>query len=302
MNAVVQDQIITQEQPLPLSINLVLPGELSGQIAKDLNAVALAREFDVDCVEVANAAASEATRLAKRIDWLKGQRKDFVKPAKDIIAKAEALFTPSINALEEARGLLLGRVSTFQIAEQKRIADENAKREAEARRARQEADQKAAEARARAEEIARSEREKAQAAELARQKAEAEGNTRAAAAAAAASAAATGKAQAAVENAEVKATEAVLAAAATAPMTPIDAPKIAGISLRDNWIAERAQGETEESAKAKIVAAAGNNPMLLGFLKLDDSAIQKHAKSVKTHFNVPGFKARNEQIAAGSRK
>lgn len=291
-----------QTEPTELSCTLRVDASLQQHIARGVSSLDIANAIIVDSADMAQLASNERTELARAIDKMKELRKGFLAPAQQIIDNAKALFDPALNALEESRTIIGNKLKHWTEAEEARVAAERRAAEEVARRARQEAEAAAAAERARAAEKAAAERRAAEEAEERRRKAAAEGNARAAAAAAAEAARAAERAQAAEENAATKVDAIQTAAAAVIPM-PAPAPaKIAGTSLRDNWIARLQKNTTEDQAKALIVAACATRPELMALLKLDTSAINKMAKALKGAMNVPGFEAYNDKQIAGSRK
>ena len=78
--------------------------------------------------------------------------------------------------------------------------------------------------------------------------------------------------------------------------------KIAGTSVRENWIPVLNQGETEASAIELIIKASATDPQLCGLLKLDQSALNRLAKALKTAMRVPGYTAKDAPTLAGARK
>ena len=303
MSAVLKEEALPESLSVTLAMTPDIRNQLTAGQSAEANALADAQAFEIDCNEVAEIESADCKALASGIDKLKALRTEFVKPAKDIIESANNLFNPAIEGMTRAREIKLGRIKVWMQKEQARIAQENAEREALARKARQEAEAKAAAERARAEQQAAEQRRIAAAAEERRQQAEAEGNARAAAAAAAEAAKATEKAQSVVENGEAKATQAQLeASAAPVAATPIKASSPAGVTMKDNWVAKLKPNTTEDQAKAMIAAATVERPELLAMLKIDTAAIGKLAKALKASMNVPGYVAANEQTMAGSRK
>ena len=284
-----------------LSVVLVMDDSVRAQLNQGEKAMSLAQAYVIDCQEVAQLASNERTELAKRIDAIKAAQKKYIEPAQQIIENAKEMFNPAIAALTEARDFLGNSLLAWDQQEKARIARENAEREAVKRKARQEAEAKAAAERARAEEKAREERRKASEAEEARRKALAEGNARAAAAAAAEAAKANERAEAAIEDGNAKAMQAQVAVTAMAAPA-VEQAKVAGSSVRDNWVAKLNQGLTEDDAKALIIKESVTNPQMLGLLKLDTAAINKLAKALKAAMSVPGYTAKNEPLMAGSRK
>lgn len=302
--------------PQTLSVSVPVTNE-AAQAMRANGALALAHEFDIDSPEMAQCAADQRRDWAQNIDKIKAVRDAILAPFKKAIETSGALFNPAIGELEAARNLVGQKLLTWDTQEKARIAAENAKREAEARRIRQEAEARAAQERAKAEEAARAEREKAAAAEAERSKqaAEAErlrreGNAKAAAeaerkahAASADAAKANEKAASVVENAEARAAEVQTQAAAAASAAPMaEQVKVAGAQFRDNWVAELARGQTEDDAKKSIALAVATDPQLLAYLKIDWPALNKSAKALKKQMRVPGIEAVNNPVVAGSRK
>jgi len=290
--------------PATLSVTLSFTDEIRQKLREGEGALAVAEAYEIDSPDMAQVAADELTTVKGAIVKIEELRKGFLEPAKKIIDNANALFNPALDGYRAAESTLKQRLAGWSEREKQRIALENARREEEARKARQEAEAKAAAERARAEQQAAEERRKAEEAEARRKQAEAEGNARAAAAAAAEVAKAQERAAAAVENGEAKAVEAHLSAAASVvEAAPVVQAKIAGVQMRDNWSAELRSGTTPDQAKILIVQEAAAGRMdLLGIIEINESALNKLAKALKTNFNVPGYAAKNTPIVAGSRK
>jgi len=304
MSAVLE-QTVETEIPNTLSVTIPVTGEVKTGI-RPVGAMVEAQAWEIDCAEVAQLASNQRTTWAQRIDQIKKMRADFLNPAKMLYEAATKWFTPALDDLEGGRDVLGRKLLAWDEQEKRRVAAENAAREETARKARQEAEAKAAAERARAEEQAREQRRREQEALEAKRKAEAEGNTRAAAAAAAAAAKAAEAAQAAIENGEAKANEAQLAAAAVQTET-VAIPKIAGQSIKENWVAVPNPGITEDAALAMIVTAIVTEKRtdLLALLKLDTAprgALNKLAAAQKKVMNVPGYTARDVPALAGARK
>ena len=293
--------VMQKPEEQSLSVVLTMDEGTRDMLSSAQGALIVAKEYVIDCAEMAQAASNERTSLAVRIDAIKMRRQKFIEPAKQIIANAEELFNPAIRAMTAARDMLGTGLLEWDKKEKARIAKEREDREAAERKARQEAEAKAAAERARAEEKAREERRKAAEAEEARQKALRDGNARAAAAAAAAAAEATERANAAIEQGEAKAIQAQVAVVA-ASMPVAEAVKIAGTSVRENWVPVLNQGVTEEVALVQIIQSAATDQQLRGLLKLDQPALNKLAKALKGAMRVPGYAAKDVPTLAGSRK
>jgi len=278
-----------------LSVVLSMDESTARALRADEAVTQMLDSYNIDSADMANVANADMRGAITRVAEIKALKAGFVAPAKTIIANAEALFDPAIEAQTLFAKGLRGKLEVWTV-EQRRIADE-ARRvaEAEERRLRQEAEAKAAAERAKAEQQAADQRRQAAEAEERRKAAEAEGNAKAAAAAAAEAARLQEKAAATLENGEAKAAEAVMSAQAAVPV--VAAPeKVAGFSLRDNWKGELLPGKTERDAIALIVDAIPDGRTdLLALLKLDMSAADKLAKALKKSMNVPGMQAVNRQ-------
>lgn len=289
-----------------LSVSLTMTPELASELQRETGALEVARAYVIDSPDMAKEANSELRAVKARITRLKELKGGFVAPAKQIIANAEALFDPAINANTEAEKYLKGALLTYQQEEERKADEARRAREAEERAARQKAEQEAAAARARAQEQAAAAQKAAREAEERRVAAEREGNARAAAAAAAEAAKQQEKAQAALETGEAKAVEAVLAASAQPLMTSVAQPtKIAGFSMRDNWQGELLPNVDIARALDLIIAGiTGVAPEdfkrrdLLASLQVDTATINKLAKGLKSNMNVPGFRAVNKPVGA----
>ena len=314
--------VLEQPDTEELRVTMALTPDAKREVSV-IGALAIARAYEVDCAEQAQALANDRTDWAKRIDRIKAMQTESLAPAKkmmeDMKTWAAKWFGPSLADLEAARELGGQKLLAWDQAERVRVAKEQAEREALARKLRQEAEARAAAERARAEEQRKEALRKAEEAAAAQRKAEAEGNARAAATAAAARAKAEEQARAAVESGEAKAQQATLQAAAqistAAPAEPV---KIAGQAVKDNWVRELAPGYTEDSAKLQIVLGIAGVYMnddgkivfdpsrmrdeLLGLVEIKTSGIDKMAKALKGAMRVPGYVAVNRPQIAGSRK
>lgn len=287
-----------------LSLDLRMDESMQAALRVDEGVTAMLDSYVLDSKDMADIANQDMRASLVRIEEIKKLKAGFVAPAKQIIANAEALFDPAINARQAFATGLRRKLEAFT-AEQRRLADEARRRaEEEDRRRRQEAEAAAAAERARAEQLAAEQRRQVAAAEEARKTAEAEGNARAAAAAAAQAAKLEEKATATLANADAKVNETLMAAQAAAPAVAPVAEKVAGFSLRDNWKAELQPGKTPDQAMALIISAIAGVPIerfvrpeLLPLCKLEMSAADKLAKALKKAMNVPGLEAVNRQTS-----
>jgi len=305
------DAPTTTAAPAKLAVALAFTPELQRQIQEGAESVELVTEaFTISSQPEANAAAERLTLCNKGVDALKLLKAGFVAPAKQIIANAEALFDPGIRGYEQSGTVLRQRLLGWKQQEDRRIAAENAAREAEARRARQEAEAKAARERAAAAELARQREREAAELEAQRRAAEEAGRTREAKALAGKAAEKTAQADAALENGERAAQNAHIEAQASTGAAPAVAAPIKGFTAAQNWVAERNEGVADDAAALELIVRAIcgfpdeqrlARPDLLALFKLDTSALNRLAKAQKKLMNVPGYTAVDKPIARGSR-
>lgn len=268
----------------------------AGVIMQSMSALDIAKTWVIDSPETAEAVSEERNAAQATVKTLEGLYKTMVKPAQEIIELARDWFKPGIDtqkaAIEHYNGLLI----EWDAKETARIAAENAKREAEVRRARQEAEAAAAALRAKAEQEAANRLREAQAAEADRAKAEAEGNAKAAEEAAARAAQAAEQAQAAISEGAHAAAQVQEAAIVAAPVME-QKTSVAGTTFRKNYVAVMALPTESEVIKA-IAAAIPSRPDLIGLLSVNMSAANKMAKALEDNFNVPGLRSENQKVAA----
>lgn len=299
----------------PLSVTLALDPQMQQHLAEASGIITHVESIEIDSPAMAEYANGELRQIIERKKRIEAMKKDFVAPAKLIVANAEKWFDPSLDAHAKAEQIVKGKLGDFTKKEHERVAaEERARREAE-RRAREEAEQAAAAARARAEEAARKAREEAAKAEAERKrqeelaaKARADGDKRAAAdAERRAQTAAAERAKKEEEErqrlagAEAEANRIQLEASAKAQAAALpvqEAAKVEGFSMRKNWVAELADGHDEDRVKALIVEAiSGGRRDLLSLLALDMKTAGKLAKTQEKNFSVPGLVARNNPVA-----
>lgn len=220
-------------------------------------------------------AAAEDLRLVKsRLEELDKLEDHIMSPLREHAKRLKSLFAAPRERLQQAKGA----IERPMVAYQDRV-----------RREREEAERQALEA-------ARAERQRQ--ADEARKAAEAAAARRAeleAAAAQAADADALTKASRdlqAAEDAEQSAAEALQAAEAaplqlsTASLPEI--PKVAGTQTRVRWSGTPEAGD-EHAALVKLVKAAAADPAYMGFLQVNQTAINQTATALKSHARVPGF-------------
>lgn len=301
MSAVLETPVV--EAPHDLAIKIELTDAARAAMTANGGCLRLAESYEIDSHDIAELAAAEILAFNKQIANITAMHDDLAKEPKATIAKLRAWFVPGIKEREEAIGILKTRLKLWNEHETARIALENKRRQDEADRVRREAEAKARAEQERAAQIARDKQREADEQEALRAKAEAEGNTRAAAAAAAAKGRAEQESAAAIQVGQDKAEHHHMAsAAATTTAAPKVAPKVAGVSMKDNWIAKLKPDVTEAEAKRLIVAAAPAAPMLLGVIEISQGSLNKLAKGLHEAFDVPGYVAFNDRQVAGKHK
>lgn len=303
MSAVLQPVVTEVEPPHDITLSIKLTDAVRSAMLANGAATRLAESYMIDCHEVAESAASDILVLNRQIAGIKTIKDDLEKEPKSTLAKIRAWFVPGITEREEAIDIIKSKLKGWDAQERTRIAVENKQREEAAAKIRREAEARSRAEEERAQQIARDKQREADEQEAKRKQAEAEGNTRAAAAAAAARGRAEQEAAAALNAGAAKSEQHHLAAAAaTTSAAPVEQAKVAGSTMRDNWVAKLKPDTTYAQAKALIVAAAATNPMLLGVIEIDLSSLNKLAKGLHESFDVPGYVAVNDRLVAGKRK
>jgi len=293
-----------ESEQMALSVTLQMPEDTRAELRSSETAIVQAESFEIDCHELAVAANDELRMVKDRRARIESLRKSFIQPAQQIIDNANALFNPADKALAQAEAVIKAKLVAYQEGQQRKAEEQRRLVDEAARKARQEAEQRAAAERAKAQQRADELRRMADEAEAARVALEADGKKRRQAQQAAAEAAKLREqADQTIENGEAKAREAQLAAAASAAPSAIAAPaKLEGFTTRENWICEFEQGLDENGVKKKLVEHLKERPELLALLKLDMTAAGRIARALKAAFNVPGLVARNDPIAASTRR
>lgn len=294
--------VLEKQAPREFNLALRVDESINKDLSEGAGLVAVAEACMVDCHDMALVAKKNLDSVIAFRKTLEQKRTRFIEPAKQIIEEANALFVPAIKAAEQAEGIYRRQLGTWTIGEQRRIEDARKKHAEEERARREQAERDAAAARARAEAAAAEARRKAEEATKREEAARAEGNARGAAAAAAARAKAEEEERQKLEGA-ARESERIRMEAAAAPTTLVlMAPVIEGLSLRDNWIAERT-AQTDGAALAAICAAiaGGARVDLMALVKIDEAAINRLARALKDSMNVPGYRAVNNRIPVNRR-
>ena len=140
--------------PPRLHVDLVMQPEDYASLSREASAIEVAQAFVIDCQDMAESAGHELRAIKARLVKVKEMKTSFVKPAKEIIGNAEALFDPAIKALEESERIIKARLIEWTTEQERIAAEARRKAEEEQRKARQEAERIAAAERAKAEELA----------------------------------------------------------------------------------------------------------------------------------------------------
>lgn len=329
---------MTQEAP-EYAVTLKMQPEVAQQLSHGSQVLDLANALELDPADPADdaraAAANEQMRAAiARSAELDRIRLEVVRPAREVIERMNSNFVPTIKALGDAVEVWKAKLGKWQQGK-KAIADAAAKKAAdEARAAAEESRRRAAQEEARRQEEARIAAEKEAAAkaeaEAARVAAEEAAKRNDPIAQAAAQREARRQAEAAAREAERQTqltaeserrareeamAQAAAQAAARAATAPAPTPVLTGLGGRENWIAEFADGENEDSVKLKIMMAivgvrqcgpdklpqpsfefCAPRPELMPLLELDMGQVKRFAKAQKQHTNIPGMTARDDRI------
>lgn len=212
-------------------------------------------------------AVEEIQSIKASLQELERRRRTVTDPLNQAVKAVNAIFKPATDALEAAESTLKNKVIGFdraeeqRIAEQRRVADEKARKEAA------DAAAAAADAAAKAEAAAREAQDKAQAEAAA-------GNFEAAAAH-----------EMVAAQAQSQAAEVVAAAATavTAAPAPIAAPVRKGTASRVKWSAE-------VTSLIELVQHVAKHPDLIGLLQVDQRAADKMAGALEAQMAIPGLK------------
>lgn len=251
-----------------MNIELKQPPEEGELMVVAERAYATATEIVIDSQEMADTAAEELRAIARKKDALDAKRKEFTQPLDELKRKWMDLFRRPIARLEEAEQALKRGLLRWN-------NEQEAKRRAEEERRRQEAEAE----RRRLEEIAAAQR--AEAERLAREAAATGDQTKAVEAEAAAAVA---------EHTEV------MSEMVVAPPPVIEAPKVAGTSVRTTPDPE----VVDKLALLKHVAA---NPVLAGLFDVNMTALRGMAKTLGVGSTaLPGVVIRAKQSVATARK
>lgn len=234
--------------------------------------LAEARAYQIDCQELAEAAAEDLGAIKAKIKELNEQRLSMTRPLDESKKRIMELFAGPLSTLEQAENDMKRSIGDWHARERARLEAERKAQEEAARKARE-----ALEAQHR-EERARLEAERIEAERKARE-ASASGDADAAAAAAVQASVKAAEAAAAQEQAAIQ----NMAMAAMVPATAAAPEKLAGISTRQDWKAE----VVDLMALVKAVAAGEAS---IELLEANTKEIGKRAKALRQEFKAPGIR------------
>lgn len=266
----------------PPTITLEL-GDQEALLAPTREALAEARELDVDSQLTMQEAQDLAAEYARMADAIEAWRKHFTVPIDGAKKMVMDFVREALANLDTARALTKDKAAAFYRAEQKRVEEE---RRAAEETARKERERLEAEARAAAERAAHEQREadeKARAAQAAKDEEERK-RLRAEADAAALRAA---------EEAERAAAQAATASVITAPSVTTRVPKAKGMGFRPSVTVEI----TDLSTFLQAVAASHH---FFGFVEPALSKLKRAAED-NEQFAFPGVKVTRD-VTPTSRK
>jgi len=302
-----RERILTVDPAKPdsestaLVARVVVGPDALGLIRAGISTLAVAQAYEFDSQEIAESAAAELRTIAALRTRIEDMRGSITAPARLIIENARGMFKPALEHLDRAELFLKDGLKGWTKLLEDRAALVRRQNEENERKARAEAEAQAAALRAAAEERSKAELAKAAAAQAAMEVAQAAGKKSEVARLAAQAASATQRAENAVAAGEAAAQDAVLEAGAATVVMPTVATKVAGFTTRERWVAQFQTGIGAAQAIRLIARELQSRPELVAYLSLDESALNKTAGAQKSAFNVPGFVAVNDPVAARAR-
>lgn len=263
----------------------------------------------IDCPEMKSEAGNELRTLSAKATALEKQRKDLKEPALEMGRRVDALFKPAQDRIATAINVLKGAILTYDRAEeQKRAAAQRAADEAariERDRLQKEADERerAARVQREQEQAAAREREaeqRRQAETLRTQAAESEDpieRQRLADEASERERRASEDAERERQEAEEReqrereeaAAQRSLSRVISAPAIQSEAPKVSGISTRQNWKIEIVD------IKA-LCRAVADGTVPESYITANEKTLGQMARALKAEFKVPGVRAFFEDV------
>jgi hypothetical protein len=242
-----------------------------------LNALNMAKAYEIDSAEVRDLAAQELIKVVSLKKKVEEQRKAITKPIDAAKTAVMDLFRQPTNYLEQAETILKGAIQAFDRAEnQKRIA-EQARLEELARQERARLEQEAA---------ARDAAARAEAAEIQRKADEAAAAGRVEDAARLEAEASSRVEQGAAEVTMLQQTATLV----SAPMTA--APRVtSGVSTRKVW-------KAEVSDKLALIRYVAEHPEYVDLLDANMPAVNKIALALKANCPLKGVRVFEDSVIA----
>lgn len=231
-------------------------------------ALAFIQGFQITDSETYALAADELKSIKGRANALEEQRTGITGPINKALKAINDLFRGPSELLTQAEGLLKTKMLSFS-REQERIA-------AEARRA---AEAQAAELRRRSEEEAEARRVEAERQAALAKKAKDEGDAAAATIAQAAADRAHAESQAAATTAQL----------ITAPLLPVDRPKVAGLSTSTKI-------DFEVTNLLQLVQHVAAHPELINLVIADSVKLRAYVRGLGTNCALPGVRVFDAQV------
>lgn len=224
-------------------------------------ALEVAKTYVIESAEMAELAAEELKAIKTKQAELDEKRKAITRPLDEKKKQIMSLFKPAQDLLEQAENVLKSSIINWKAEESKRIRLENERQKELQRLAQEEANKRAREA------------------EVAAQIAEQSGDV--------------------VKAEEFKTVAQTQAAVAEAiayapPVQAVAAPKLSGISSREDWKAEVVN-------LMALVQAVARGEAPLELIQANQTEINKHARALKSNMRVPGVRVYAEEVVAARR-
>lgn len=260
------------------------------------HALAEAQGIVIDSNLMYEEAAGTLATIKGSIKQIEEAKESLLKPVRAIDRAIRDLFDPALNARKEAESTIKRSMLTYTADQERQQQEDRRQAEDAARREREKLEAQAAAERAKAEAEAAEKRRQAEEAAAAHRAALAAGNAKEAAKAAAAAARAREEADAKEaaglrQQAELNERAQLISVQAET----VDVAKVKGASVRKKW-------KAKVTDKAKLIAFIGANPQFLNLVEIDESALNKMAGAMEKNLEatLPGVETYQESIL-GSR-
>lgn len=225
--------------------------------------LAQARQYTISDRMELEAASAERARIKARYNEIEDLRKRLKAPILEAAKNVDAQFRPALDELQQAVGVIDTGVKRYLDEEARRQREEEERLRAAARAEQERLAKASALAEAKAEELRR-----------AAEEARAAGELQAAA-----------RLESSAESAEAKAESVEMQARQVpTPFVNREPPKVAGLSMRENW-------------SFRIVDAS---KLPREYLVPDEAAIRSTVKGLKGRTNIPGVEVYRDDTVAGT--